>query len=210
MAIISRRLTAYLWQSTETFFNNMKSIKASLTICLMFLLTGTYAQNLNQKWAEGLSVEIDEFKKCRNTGEQTINPCSKSIGKSFDLVYGVNDFFNREKSRYLTGTEINEFLQNSSKWTKIGLAFSQENLSKAQELANAGKAVLAIYMGEDNMGHVSIILPGELTASGSWGLKVPNSASFFINNPQQSYSDKALSYAFTRNMIKGVLIYSRN
>ena len=110
----------------------------------------------------------------------------------------------------MTGTEITEFLENSSQWTKIGFAYTQQNLTKAQELANSGKAVVAIYIGEDNLGHVSIILPGELTTSGSWGLKVPNSASFFMNTPQQSYLNKPLSYAFTRNMIKNVIIYSRN
>lgn len=187
----------------------MINIKALLVLGMMFIAAGSYAQNLNQNWEGELSVELNEFKKCRSNGELSINPCSKSIGISFNLVYRVNDFFDKEQSRYLTGTEINEFLQNSSRWTKIGFAYTQENLNKAQELANSGKAVLAIYMGEDNLGHVSIILPGELTTSGSWGLKVPNSASFFINNPQQSYLNKALSYAFTRNMIKGVILYSR-
>jgi hypothetical protein len=187
----------------------MIHIKALLPFCMLFVVAGSFAQNLNQKWSEELSTEVDAFKKCRNDDEQTINPCSKSIGESFNMVYRVNDFFIKNEARYMTGTEISEFLQTSSQWTKIGFAYTQENLTKAQELANSGKAALAIYMGEDNLGHVSIILPGELTPSGSWGLKVPNSASFFINSPQQSYLNKTLSYAFTRNMIKGVILYAR-
>jgi hypothetical protein len=184
--------------------------KTFLQFIMLILSSGVFAQSLNQKWNEELNAEIEAFKQCRNTGENIINPCSKSIGQSLNIVYQSRDFYDKESGRYMTGTEITEFLENSSQWTKIGFAYTQQNLTKAQELANSGKAVVAIYIGEDNLGHVSIILPGELTTSGSWGLKVPNSASFFMNTPQQSYLNKALSYAFTRNMIKNVIIYSRN
>jgi len=169
-------------------------------------VSGVFAQNLNQNWNEELTNELAAFKQCKPGDE---DPCSNSIGESFNIVYKVKDFYSSASGRYMTGTEIDNFLQSSSQWTKLGIGYDQAVLTKAQELANSKKAVLAVYMGEDNLGHVSIILPGELTTSGSWGLKVPNSASFFMNSPQRSYVNKALSYAFTRNMIKDVVLYSR-
>jgi hypothetical protein len=184
--------------------------KTFLSILFSIITAGVFAQSINQNWSEQLNSELEVFKQCKDTGESDVNLCSKSIGESFNIVYKVKDFYSSDLGRYMTGTEIDKFLQTSSQWTKIGFAYDQANLTKAQEIANGKKAVLAVYIGEDNSGHVSIILPGELTASGSWGLKVPNSASLFMNSPQRSYVNKALSYAFTRNMIKDVVLYSRN
>jgi len=187
----------------------MIRIKALLSITIIFYSSITFSQSLNQNWSDDLSQAVEEFKNCKNSGNSNVNPCSKYIGASLKTVYNVNDFYSDELNRYLTGTEIVKFLKSSSTWSEIGPAYTQENLDKAQETANSGKAVLAVYLGEDQLGHVSIILPGDQTASGSWGLKVPNSASFFMHSPQRSYLNKTLSYAFTRNMIKSIVIYSR-
>lgn len=187
----------------------MIRINALLSISIIFFSSFAFSQSLNQNWSNDLSKAVEEFKKCKNPGDSNVNPCSKYIGESVNVIYNVNDFYSDELNRYLTGTEIVKFLETSTEWIKIGPAYAQENLDKAQETASSGKAVLAVYLGEDQLGHVSIILPGSQTASGSWGLNVPNSASFFMHSPPRSYLNKSLSYAFTRNMIKGVVIYSR-
>ena len=187
----------------------MTQHRVLFSIALVFIAQVTLAQKLNQNWEGELTTAIKEFKTCRNTGNLDVSPCSKYIGSSFKTVYGVNDFYSNTRGRYLTGTEIVKFLDADAAWTKLGPAYLQENLDQAQEIANSGKAVMAVYLGDDNLGHVSIILPGELASSGSWGMKVPNSASFFMNIPSKSYMNKALSYAFTRNMIKNVVIYTR-
>ena len=83
-------------------------------------------------------------------------------------------------------------------------------MNTAQELANNKTAVVAVYMKSDQDGHVSIILPGQLNPSGSWGFSVPNSASFFVNDPNKSYIGKGLSYAFTKSMLKDVVLFARN
>ena len=72
------------------------------------------------------------------------------------------------------------------------------------------KAVVALYMTPSGAGHVAIILPGELQPSGSWGLNVPNSASFLMMEPQRSYVGKGLSYAFAKTHLKDVVLYARN
>lgn len=86
----------------------------------------------------------------------------------------------------------------------------QEILNKAQSLANAKKAVVAIYQNAVGAGHLVLVIPGEVQQSGSWGLQVPNVASFFLPEPERSFVDKGLSYAFTKNMIRDIAIYVRN
>lgn len=65
-------------------------------------------------------------------------------------------------------------------------------------------------MGEDGIGLVSLILPGEMKPSGTWGSQVPNSASFSVHQPAKSYVGKGLSYSFERKMLKDVQLFSRN
>jgi hypothetical protein len=187
-------------------------IKFSALLSTFFLLNYglVQAQSLKSNWSQITESAISEFKNCRNDGSSNINPCAKYIGETFNQLYGINDFYSNEKGRFLVGSEIAKFVDTNDKWEKIGEAYLQENLTKIQEAANNDKAVLAVYLGEDNLGHVSMILPGELTQSGSWGMKVPNSASFFISEPEKSYANKPISYAFTRRMIKDIMLYSRS
>jgi hypothetical protein len=187
----------------------MKKVKLLLSAVLLVAGAQIYGQNLNENWNEELRQAVADFKNCTNPEGTTANPCSKFFAESLFMVYELKDFYPEEGKRYPTGTEIASMVQSDAAWTEIGPAYVQENLSKAQELANKNEAVLAIFIGEDKLGHVSMILPGKLQASGSWGMSVPNSVSFFIHSPSKSYANKPLSYAFARNMIKNVVLYSR-
>lgn len=106
-------------------------------------------------------------------------------------------------------SEIANFLQGSDQWKMLGRGYDQKALVEAQTNANAKKAVIAVYMNSDGIGHIAIILPGELQPSGSWGLNVPNSASFLLMEPQRSYVNKGLSYAFAKSHLKDVVLYVR-
>ncbi len=92
----------------------------------------------------------------------------------------------------------------------MGHGYDQKVLLQAQKHANAGKATIAIYINEAGIGHIAMILPGEMKPSGTWGFQVPNSASFFATTPEKSYIEKGSSYAYERPQIKGVMIYGRN
>ena len=165
----------------------------------------SYGQTLNTSWKADLAKQIEEFKNCSGASNQ----CYKHIGQALKSVYSIDDFYSKKDGRYLTSTEIVGFLENNSKWEKIGNAIDQANLDVAQKNANEKVAVVAVYMGENNLGNVSLILPGNTSPSGSWGFSVPNSACMFMNNPGRSYMDKGLSYAFTRSMIRKVNFYKR-
>jgi hypothetical protein len=159
---------------------------------------------------QDLNRDLEQFMACDNVVAAGINPCNRFIGGSLSSVYKINDFYSKGLGRYMLVSEIATYLSGNQKWSLLGKGFEQKALVQAQELANTGKAVVAIYLNNEGIGHVSIILPGELKPSGTWGFQVPNSASFFISTPERSYVGKGLSYAFERPLLNGVLLYARN
>ena len=184
-------------------------IKIYFTLILLFQLSATQGQSLNNNWKQDLNNALQQFKSCENTPVNGLNPCNKFVGSMLKTVYKVNDFYSQTSGRYMRVSEIAKFLDGNKQWKLLGRAYEQEALDQAQNYANTKKAAVAVYLDEENIGHVSLILPGELKLSGSWGFNVPNSASFFLSDPQNSYMGKGLSYAFKRNMIKEVLLYAR-
>lgn len=185
-------------------------MKIYFTIAFIFFCSLSYAQKINANWKQELAKELGQLNDCENTPSTGVNPCNKYMVGPLTTVYGINDFYSKELGRHMLVNEISYFLSNSKKWTLLGHGYEQSALSEAQKLANAKKAVVAVYTNEEGIGHMSIILPGELRPSGTWGFQVPNSASFFPNSPQKSYIDKGLSYAFEKSHVKGIRLYARN
>jgi hypothetical protein len=172
---------------------------------LLFIASSTYGQSLNSNWSSDLKASLEEFNTCIATGT---NDCSKFMGESLETVYKINDF--SKSGKYMNSSEIATFLKNSKHWTTIGHAYDQSVLKQAQDDANAKKAVVATYTNEAGIGHVVVITPGKLQPSGSWGLNVPNAASFFLPQPGKSFVDKSLAFAFAKAQLKDVVIYIRN
>jgi hypothetical protein len=185
-------------------------MKNYIVIFFFLSFSFSYSQSINSNWKQSLNNDLEQFKACRNIATVGVNPCSKYVGSTLSSVYKINDFYSKELGRHMVVSEIYQYLKNNRQWTLLGHAYEQEALNNAQNYANARKAAVAVYLNEEGTGHLSLILPGELSPSGSWGFKVPNSASFFLNGTENSYIDKGLSYAFERVLIKDVLIYGRN
>ncbi len=176
---------------------------------IAFLTTSSIAQSLNNNWENGLKQELQQFLSCDHSEVHGISPCNKYVGIALKTIYNINDFYSKPDGRYMLISEIHDFVDKSDRWTMIGMAYEQAALDKAQKLANSKKAVVAVFLDETGIGHVSYILPGDLKMSGSWGFKVPNSVSFFTGEPENSYVGKPLSYAFGRKHIKDVKLYAR-
>ena len=191
----------------------MKHIKnilsVSFGIVALFILETSYGQAVNKNWRPELVNALNDFKQCKTTGNG-FNPCTDYIGQSLKIVYGIDDFSSSTETRYMTVSEIADLVKNTSKWTSLGPAYSQDVLTKAQDNANAKKAVVALYVNAQGVGHVVVILPGTLQPSGSWGLQVPNASSFLLIDPSNAFVDKSLSYAFTKMMMKDVQLFVRN
>jgi hypothetical protein len=171
--------------------------------------SGIYGQSLNNNWDRELSSTLQQFISCENAHGDRVE-CNKYVGESLKTVYNLNDFYSQKLGRHLMVSEIAKMLGESNQWTMLGHGYEQKALSEAQNIANAKKAVVAVYMNAEGIGHLALILPGELQQSGSWGLTVPNSASFQLADPDKSYINKALSYAFAKNHLKDVVLYTRN
>jgi hypothetical protein len=182
--------------------------KVYLTILILATGSATFSQSLNQNWKRDLEISLDKFRQCTQTKAEKYQ-CSGFIGESIANVYKTNAFFSDKLSRYLHINEISKSSLETGPWASIGYAYDQKALEEAQKQANANKAVIAVYVTELGVGHIALILPGKLQFSGSWGFNVPSAASFLFNDSEKSFVDKGLSYAFSKNMIKDVILYVR-
>lgn len=167
------------------------------------------AQSLNKNWKQELNSALSEFQSCNNTPVNGINPCNEYLGKSLKIVYNQNDFYNENAGRYMIVSEMADHLESSGQWVEMGTVFDQGILKQAQEKANAGKAVVALYINANGLGHISLILPGQMHTSATWSLQVPNSSSFFTVKPEDAYVGKGLSYAFNKSQAVKVKLYSK-
>ncbi|MDF9795034.1 hypothetical protein OKW21_000297 [Catalinimonas alkaloidigena] len=177
-----------------------------LIILLIAISPSLHAQHLNRNWKSELESSLSKFMACEES--ESTPACHNFAGESLQTVYRINDFYSSEKGMFLEPHEIYEFLDKSDQWTLLGKGYDQNALNNAQQYANGNKAVVAVMKGE-TYGHMVLILPGELQTSGSWSLKVPNSASFFTHQTDKSYVNKKLSYAFTPSDQGHVLLYGR-
>lgn len=182
-----------------------KAIIVTTFLSLAYVLS--FGQSLNDGWKEELNKSLNEFVNCQTAGD--ISLCNKFIGQSLNTVYKVNDFYSEKLGRYLFPHEIASFVSENANWTLLGHAYEPDALTEAQKYANEKKAAIAVYKSENGQGHMVLIVPGDLQPSGSWGIKVPNTASFFLGEAEKSYISKGLSYGFKKNLIKDVLIYAR-
>jgi hypothetical protein len=131
--------------------------------------------------------------------------CNYFTGRVLSDEWGINDFA-RAGGGWLTANEIAAQVAHAdSGWTRIGLATSQASLTAASAAADAGDAVIAVRSG--NPGHIALILPGAPQRSNGWGLNVPNSASFSLDQVDAAYVFCRLSYAF--GSAQGVNLYRK-
>jgi hypothetical protein len=101
----------------------------------------------------------------------------------------------------------------------------QDRLSKASDLAGAGKFVIVVWenktkdaKGNPRHGHVAIIIKGDMTRSGSWGALVPAIAQAGMTSTYDSkkkrtlskdhtFAGKGLNYGFSAKMKDEIEIY---
>ncbi|MDA7803325.1 hypothetical protein N8987_01950 [Crocinitomix sp.] len=148
---------------------------------------------------EKIQADYDHCKR----SETDEMECNQFTAKALCRFYEIEDF--KKKDVFVSYREIKDVVTlNGGAWKAIGIATNQEDLIAAQLNANDTKATIAFDPTKSN--HVAIILPGEMSKSGAWGLEVPNSASFFVHKPE-SYINKGLSYSFSSP--EGIILYSK-
>lgn len=163
----------------------------------------------NDEWKKELENMLYEFMSCGGpTAPNT--PCNEFVAKSLKKVYRIDDF-DKPGGKYMVANEMADYVKvYTDKWTLLGTGSSQKALDDAQGYANLGKAVIAVYRNISSNGHIVLILPGVTSASGSWQLNTPNSASFFLDKPSAAYISKPLANAFGAEKKNNVYLYGRN
>ncbi len=148
---------------------------------------------------------IAEFETCRNESTKNLLDCKHFTAKALCEFYEIDDFI--DGSGYVDYHDMHKIILGElGTWKTVGPATSQEALKEAQDYANNGQATVAISK-RDKYGHVAIILPGHLKAGRSWGLDVPNCASFFLVKGLKPFSNKPLNYAWSNN--QDIMLYTR-
>ncbi|WP_339810822.1 hypothetical protein [uncultured Imperialibacter sp.] len=182
------------------------SRKTLVTLIFVFSSLSLFGQASN--WQKEVETALYEFQQCGGPLPSNY-PCNQFVAMALKKVYEIDDF--TIGNSYLLANQIADYVSNNSdRWTKLGNADAQAVLNEAQGYANVGKAVIAVLKNNSGSGHVAIILPGQTMTSGNWGLKCPNSASFFIDQPEKAYVSKHLGYAFPSNNKGSVEIWGRN
>lgn len=193
----------------KQFYSSVSVLyKTALVVFALVAGSTTYGQTVNNNWKQDLESSMKEFLSCQPSTDVN-SPCNKFLGESLSTVYRINDFYSQNLGRYMVASEIAKYLKSSEQWTLLGPCYDQKTLTQAQENANARKAVVAVYMTGSGGGHVVLITPGSLQSSGSWELNVPTATSFFLSQPDRSFINKGLSFAFGKMLMKDILIYTR-
>lgn len=177
-----------------------------LIFLLLILSTSVFSQN--QSWKNSLNKTLSEFKSCMSTESKL--KCDGYTSLAIRQVYNIKEFKNKADQSDMSPYEIQQYVSKSSEWVKLGPAYNSETLIKAQQLSNEGKPVIVVLEDESQADvHVSVVLPGELQSSGSWGMKVPSVSAFFTHNPGNSFVDKSISYAYTKSMMLRLQVYTK-
>lgn len=210
-----QRMHAAVQMPGKEFGVKHRYLVAAITAhtCL-FLSSLATAQNtdwaINTAWGKHVEWLLNQQMSCQKAVDD-VSPCNRFVGQALQRVWNIDDFKTGSPapSDYMLANDIaSKLLTLKAKWTELGRANDQDALNRAAAWASKGNAVVAVRPDQPN-GHVAIILPGPLSPSGSWGLKVPNSASFLYNNPKASYVGKPLSNAFGSDKKADVKLYYR-
>jgi hypothetical protein len=163
----------------------------------------------NKKIETHIDWMLSELLSCKETDPLNVNdqtPCNQFVGHALKRIWGLDDFW--DNNQILDANHIAAYLATHlPPWQLIGVADDQHTLTTAQQFANESVPVVAVRSAMP--GHVALIIPGKLSSSSHWKMKVPNSASFFKGHPNASYVGGRLSNAFSAEKRKEVKVYAR-
>ena len=161
-------------------------------------------------WQKHVEWLLNQQLSCQSAVDD-VSPCNRFIGRALQQIWGITDFKTDKPapSDYMLANDIvSQVLVLKAKWKELGRGDDQAVLTQAAAWAGKGNPVIAVRPDSPN-GHVALVLPGKLTPSGSWGVNVPNSASFLYKQPEASYVGKPLSNAFSAAKKADVKLYYR-
>lgn len=149
---------------------------------------------------------VDDCESCKASSKKNLLDCKHFTAKAICEFYEIDEF--KDGQGFIDYNAMHDIILGKfGTWVLLGDAKNQNVLKVAQEKANNGQATVAVST-KSAYGHVVIIVPGHLEAGKSWGLDVPNCASFFMVKNLKSFSSKPLNYAWRSS--DDIKIYSRS
>ena len=132
-----------------------------------------------------LKFEVKEAIKfgIENYGED-MACCNISVRTIFKGLYNSNE---------LDNMRANDMVEH---WRRTPAHWEPIEMDKAQELANSGYFVVAGYFATKGSGHVVVIMPGEMSYSGTWKCLVPNTMD---TGKEMRTEFQSFSYSFGSN-----------
>ncbi|WP_282018164.1 hypothetical protein [Salegentibacter mishustinae] len=129
--------------------------------------------------------------------------CNIFVANALLEVYGVPDLYNSRRpdgNINLANVLIGE-VNDSEKWTSLGVATSQSDIDNAAYYASIGFPVLAVKAVPGGTGHVSLVSPGYPNfKSGLWARRA---------NPSDELYDSQIPYSIYKNLrLPGMINYS--
>lgn len=181
--------------------------KNLLLFALLFMTRALFAQD---KCTQVIAILDKVNNACQAYPPQEY--CNVFVGQAISDMFGIDDFKQNGSATgfYDANTIVtNLFTIWSDKWENLGTGDSQDALGKAQDAANSNRCVIAVWQNPTSgaPGHLALILPGQLSASTSWGLNVPNAANFAMNAPSLNFVCDKLSRGFGADKMGSVILF---
>jgi hypothetical protein len=133
---------------------------------------------------------------------RNVAACNWFVPTVLEKQFTVKGLRTSTGERFLTTAELETRVPSDAHWKVLGAANDQTALTKAHGAALAGSAVIAL-----GVGHVAIVIPGDVSRSDGWGLLVPNAASWRINDAGSIFYGCPLSFAWKKADTASVKLY---
>src|SRR5688572_28687141 len=146
---------------------NRNTLLAGVCLALASLTVSpaSTAQNISPTWKQDIKKLLEKYVACTSASPTDTYACSAFISESLNKIYKINGLYSDKSKRYLQLKELAVKFEDPTQWTLLGHAYDQKVLDESQSLANANKAVVAVYKTAEGVSHVAIILPGEVQFS---------------------------------------------
>lgn len=188
----------------RTNFTKMKTIGLILSLTVVLAISSCSEKPTDEEKRIAIETILEEYNDCVSEAESN-KDCKTFTARAICEYNGIDDL--KEGGEYIEYNDIYDFIIAGDKWKSLGFAPDQEVMTKAQDLANDGYAVIAVNT-EDKHKFTVLIVKGELTKSGKWGAEVPACAAFFpASSSLEAFINKTINYAWSNP--KGVEFFVR-
>lgn len=175
-------------------FCDMRTLKLFFSLIALLTISSCAEKPTDEEKRIAIETILEEYNDCVANAESN-HDCKTFTARAICEYNGIDDL--KEDGEYIMYHEIYDYITAGGSWESLGFAKNQEVMNEVQDLVNQGYAVIAIST-EDKYKFVVLIVKGELSKSGKWGMDVPSCAAFFpASSKMESFINKTINYAWS-------------